>query len=303
MTLVNKLTAIGDAIREKTGGTAELTLDQMVTEISGITGGGEVDTTLEDAFVAGTTSSSTLTTYTNDRVTAVRYGTFAEINSLKTVDLPNVTSIEDYAFYNCLGLNNLNAPNTTTIGARAFSGAHLSELNFPIVTKLGNYCFFGMYNDYTTVDLPKLTSTGDNTFGNNTSLVTVNLPEATSLGSFLFEACSSLKNVNIPKVTLVHNQAFRECSALETIEFPSLTELTGWGQMFYGCSSLTTVVIRNTTKVALLNMGNAFSGTKIASGTGYIYVPDELVDSYKVATNWVTYANQIKPLSEYVEVS
>ena len=73
--------------------------------------------------------------------------------------------------------------------------------------------------------------------------------------------------------------------------------------MFYGCSSLTTVVIRNTTKVALLNMGNAFSGTKIASGTGYIYVPDELVDSYKVATNWVTYANQIKPLSEYVEVS
>ena len=31
---------------------------------------------------------------------------------------------------------------------------------------------------------------------------------------------------------------------------------------------------------------------------GYIYVPDALVDSYKKATNWVTYADQIKPLSE-----
>lgn len=43
---------------------------------------------------------------------------------------------------------------------------------------------------------------------------------------------------------------------------------------------------------------NAFTGTKIASGTGYVYVPDELVEEYKVATNWSTFANQIKPLSE-----
>lgn len=41
MTLINKLTAIGDAIRTKTGGTEQLTLDQMVTEIGNIqTGGG-----------------------------------------------------------------------------------------------------------------------------------------------------------------------------------------------------------------------------------------------------------------------
>ena len=33
----------------------------------------------------------------------------------------------------------------------------------------------------------------------------------------------------------------------------------------------------------------------------YFYVPDDLVDDYKAATNWNAYANQIKPLSEYVE--
>ena len=43
MALTNKLSAIGNAIREKTGGTALLTLDQMPTEISNIQGGGTVE--------------------------------------------------------------------------------------------------------------------------------------------------------------------------------------------------------------------------------------------------------------------
>ena len=44
MALTDKLNAIGDAIREKTGGTEKLTLDQMPTEIASITtGGGEVE--------------------------------------------------------------------------------------------------------------------------------------------------------------------------------------------------------------------------------------------------------------------
>lgn len=43
MALTDKLTAIGDAIRTKTGGTDLLTLDQMPTEISNIQGGGTVE--------------------------------------------------------------------------------------------------------------------------------------------------------------------------------------------------------------------------------------------------------------------
>lgn len=42
MALTNKLTAIGDAIRAKTGSTEKLTLDGMASAIAGIsTGGGE----------------------------------------------------------------------------------------------------------------------------------------------------------------------------------------------------------------------------------------------------------------------
>ena len=39
MTLTNKLTAIADAIRSKTGKTNPMTLDEMVTEISNISVG------------------------------------------------------------------------------------------------------------------------------------------------------------------------------------------------------------------------------------------------------------------------
>lgn len=44
MALTDKLTAIADAIRTKTGSTEKLTLAQMPTEIAGIQGGGSMET-------------------------------------------------------------------------------------------------------------------------------------------------------------------------------------------------------------------------------------------------------------------
>jgi hypothetical protein len=42
-----------------------------------------------------------------------------------------------------------------------------------------------------------------------------------------------------------------------------------------------------------------FDSTQISTEEGAIYVPDESVETYKSATNWSIYADQIKPLSEY----
>lgn len=52
MAIINKLAAIADAIRGKTGGTELLTLDQMVDAINGIQtgGGGSVDITAHVLF-------------------------------------------------------------------------------------------------------------------------------------------------------------------------------------------------------------------------------------------------------------
>lgn len=51
MALINKLNDIGDAIRQKTGGTEKLTLEQMVTEIAAIETGGSEPAVIEALVV------------------------------------------------------------------------------------------------------------------------------------------------------------------------------------------------------------------------------------------------------------
>ena len=38
---------------------------------------------------------------------------------------------------------------------------------------------------------------------------------------------------------------------------------------------------------------NMFLGTPIASGNGYIFVPDNLISAYRVATGWKNHADNI----------
>lgn len=101
------------------------------------------------------------------------------------------------------------------------------------------------------------------------------------------------------RVLKIGSSAFYDCSKLTTVNLPTVTSISDGA--FYQCSALTSVALRNTEKVCTLSNTSAFTYTPIASGTGYIYVPDALVDQYKAATNWSAYAAQIKPLSEYTE--
>lgn len=66
-----------------------------------------------------------------------------------------------------------------------------------------------------------------------------------------------------------------------------------------GCTYLENVVIKNSNSVITASTA-IFKSSNVESGTAFIYVPDALVDGYKAATNWSTYASQIKPLSEYI---
>lgn len=163
-----------------------------------------------------------------------------------------------------------------------------------------------------------LTSVGTNAFHNCTSLNTINLPNATTLNGSAFNNCTALTSVNIPNVTSITTQTFYACHALTTLDMPKATNVgtqavrnckkiaridlgacTTIGALaFDTCPALNTCIVRTTSKVCSLANVSAFTGTLIASGTGYIYVPDDLVDSYKSATNWSTYSSQIKGLSE-----
>ena len=95
-------------------------------------------------------------------------------------------------------------------------------------------------------------------------------------------------------VTVLYTGAFRYAS-LERAEFTQPIEL--WNTSFSDCASLVKFILRSEMVCTLKSVG-AFIRTPIESGTGYIYVPDSLVDTYKTTTNWSTYAAQIKPISE-----
>ena len=110
-----------------------------------------------------------------------------------------------------------------------------------------------------------------------------------------FLGCTSLTTIDLPECTSIGNYAFQECTNLTTVNLPECTSI---GERAFGyCTSLTTIILSNNQVVTLGNI-NVFNNSSIANGSGYAYVPDNLVDSYKRATRWSNYANQIKPISE-----
>ena len=118
MALTNKLSAIGDAIREKTGKADKLSLDQMVTEIAGIeTGGGGTD--LSIGLLDGT-----MTEYKNaELTTALRYYAFYQHTGLKRVILPNYKHfVPSNCFRYCTSLELFDAP-CATIQASAMGNS------------------------------------------------------------------------------------------------------------------------------------------------------------------------------------
>lgn len=147
-----------------------------------------------------------------------------------------------------------------------------------------------------TANFPLATNIGTHTFNQCSQLTTVNLPLVTSLGMYCFNSCINLTTVNFPLATSVDTYAFEQCTQLTTADFPVVTSINA--SAFAYCSRLKTLILRSET-MASLGKTSAFTGTPINSGTGYIYVPSALVDTYKAGTNWSTFASQFRALEDY----
>lgn len=117
---------------------------------------------------------------------------------------------------------------------------------------------------------------------------------ATFVGTNAMSNITKLEKVYMVSATELAGSAFSSCTSLIWAAFDSLNVINS--SVFAG-TKLQILVLRNA-NVCNLTSARAFDGAPIASGGGYIYVPDDLVEQYKVATNWATYANQIKGLSE-----
>jgi hypothetical protein len=140
-----------------------------------------------------------------------------------------------------------------------------------------------------------VSSIGTYAFAYCYSLTSINLPaNLSSIGIFAFRGCYSLTSINLPaNLSSIGNSAFNSCYSLTSINLPANLSSIG-NSAFISCYSILKYVFNRTTPPTLANT-NAFSNI---NSICKIYVPDESVDAYKSATNWITYADYIYPISE-----
>ena len=205
------------------------------------------------------------------------YYAYLEDRKIGTLLSTEITKVRDYGLYERKSLIAIDLPKCVDVGEQSFFSCEaLSNVN-----------------------LPKCMTIGMNAFSYCTALSNVNLPECMTIGKLAFTSCEKLQNVNIPKCTIIKYGTFQYCNLLKKIDLNVVEKIEA--NAFWNCKLLECVKILNTETVCALADKDALSGTKIESGNGYIYVPDNLIERYKTATNWSVFVNQIKPLSEYVE--
>ena len=289
MALTDKLTAIANAIREKTGNTELLTLDQMPTEIAGIETGG---------------------------------------NSGGDVPAPNDGKTRLYIKIADVGRMDveLTFKQSAMQGINIDWGDGTSELSGYGNTAYHNYTDIGEYVislepiDGCVVDLGEECGSdgcvmGKSSYNNgvvSAKLKKVEIGNNVNIGTYAFQYCRSLESVAIPiSVTSIGLYAFSNCGSLASIKLPdSVTTISS--SAFYACYALSSVVIPDSvTSIGDKAFGSC-SGVKFFDfsqhtavptlGTSVfnlcasdleIRVPAALYDEWIAATNWSTYASKI----------
>ena len=123
----------------------------------------------------------------------------------------------------------------------------------------------------------------------------------TAIGVYGLAGCTKLTSVVLPAVRRTEGNSMTGCSALTKADFSNLQTIRY--STFYNNKNLIALIIRRHAVTTLDNTTNVFKNTPIESGTGYIYVPSDMVSNYKAATNWSTYANQIRAIEDYPDIT
>ena len=202
----------------------------------------------------------------------------------------------------------INLTNAITMGNGCFQkGYNITNLNAPKLQTVGNDCFKYIlsYNSprkkISNINLKVLNTVGTN-FMNNYDLGDcgkIDIPELGKIGSY-FLTKSAFKILVLPKLQSI--SSYGEFERVNNNEskplYPNCT------LDLHICSSISQslstayikkLVIRTS---SVCNLGYTYFNEAFLPD---IYVPDELVNKYKVASNWCTYAEHIKPISSYQE--
>lgn len=220
-------------------------------------------------FVNTTSGGTTYSVLCNSSTTI----TSSEIENRRNIATSKigecVTAIGDGAFSGCTNLTNVNIPNTvTSIGDRAFNDCKsLLECGIPdSVTSIGVAAFSGCVQMH-YISLP-----------NNLE----------SLGESAFTSSFNFTNINIPStLTSIPAHCFDNCDGLSDIEVQATIQSIG-DYAFANCNGLYFFTIYATTPPTLGS--NVFSNV---NSKFKIFVPSEVVNTYKTTAGWSTYSSKI----------
>ena len=201
---------------------------------------------------------------------------FGNSSSLQSIVIPEgVTSIGANAFQGCsnavfsVNVNNFAPTAGVFMGCRRLTG----NINI-IADEIPHdaFAFTGITSLFCKANKTTRT-TGGGAFYGCEELTRVELTDIKEIGSFTFNACTALSLAIIgDTVTKIDSSAFLNCTTLARLVVKAATPPTLASNALKGCGNLTA-----------------------------IYVPDEAVEAYKAATNWIGYAAKIQPLSGFSE--
>ena len=291
-------------------------------------GTGEIQTTHQ--FTAGdhiiTLAVADGCTLTLGRNASVRnvFGALGTSNAsitstLKRVEIgKNVTRLGSYGFSECRQLSTITIPvSVTSVGGNALSICYaLEAVVLPKGCTISESWTFYDDKAIRIVSIPSgITKIGTQVFRSCESLKSITLPDTlTEISAFAIGYCRTIDELILPNsVTSIGDSALTwlasasklvigngittipasfasNCYSLIRIDFPAGITSIG-ASAFANCQGVLWYNFTHCTAVPTLANTNAFTNI---NANCKIQVPASLVDEWKAATNWATYADHIE---------
>jgi|GEM_PF-3997544 len=220
---------------------------------------------------------------------------FQRTLALESVALPETVNIVDaHAFEGASALHEALLPEgLETIGEGAFSFTAIESIELPgALSTLGALAFSS--TPLRSVTIPSgVTVIGSGAFNNATSLETVHFASSSALTTIEAQAFArtiSLEEIELPtSLSRLESGAFEE-SGIESLTLGENVEYIG-SRAFY-LSNLQTLIIERTFEAGVPWLGAPESTTHFPK-TLAIYVDEDSVESYREASGFSHYADQI----------
>ena len=250
----SNIVAIADAVRSKTGTTAEMTLGGIVSGINGISTSEDLDSVLD----AQESKLDRLLEVLDGKAAAsveidLQSKTVTPTTSVQTVVADNGYDGLEQVVVNAIQTQTKNiTPSTSTQTVTPDSGKYLSQVSVGAIpseyiipsgelsiTENGTHDV-GLYESVSV----NVASSGGSDTNMEDAIISKSLTEytnntVTAIGAYLFCSCSSLTSITFTNAVSIGNNAFRYCNNLTSVDFPAATTISNYA--FDCCSSLTSI--------------------------------------------------------------